>query len=109
MKRAMRRNRDALLYEEEDEAPNKKLDKKLKLEQEKRDKKQQEKSAKKKHKKSPEKKKESRKSRSRSPSPSRRPKRASPARRDSIPEPPETTVSYRPFKKLLDGIVFAIR
>ncbi len=31
------------------------------------------------------------------------------ARRDSIPEPPETTVSYRPFKKLLDGIVFAIR
>jgi hypothetical protein len=39
MKRGMRRNRDALLYEEEGEAPNKKLDKKLKLEQEKRGKK----------------------------------------------------------------------
>ncbi len=117
MKRGMRRNRDALLYDEEDDAPNEKLDKKLKLEQEKRDKEQQEESAKKKTKKSPEKKKESRKSRSRSPSPSRRPKHASPARpstssvarRDSTPEPPEKTVSYRPFKKLLDGVVFAIR
>jgi DNA-repair protein XRCC1 len=57
MKRGMRRNRDALLYDEEDDAPNEKLDKKLKLEQEKRDKEQQEESAKKKQKKSPEKKK----------------------------------------------------
>jgi hypothetical protein len=48
-----------LLYDKEDEAPNEKLDKKLKIEQEKRDKQQQEESAKKKPKKSPEKKKKS--------------------------------------------------
>jgi hypothetical protein len=59
MKRGMRGKWDALLYDEEDEAPNEKLHKKLKIEQEKRDKEQQEESAKKKNKKSPEKKKES--------------------------------------------------
>jgi hypothetical protein len=69
--------------------------------------------AKKKHKKSTEKKKEFRKSRSRSPSPKRpspaRPSTSSMAKRDSTPELPENTVSYRPFKKFLNGVVFEIR